>query len=212
MIPHLEGSQPSSPGYGRNSGCDTHTHTAVAKTLFAEGCFLSSQVQQLFPLTTFLLLLKSLKPWKAACWLLYNKHHSTGAVRSTQSIPYPSSKSFLILNCRDQNPTGKGDFCLHLHPDLILPAPTFFFSPRFAHSRLTLASQMHQAQKAADDTDCCGDTQDYSSTRGWKGSLCSVPSVPSYSVLLQSKSVLQNYIVSITKIVLPSADLSGSDP
>lgn len=38
------------------------------------------------------------------------------------------------------------------------------------------------------------------------------PSVPSYSVLLQSKTVLQNYIVSITKIVLLLADLSGSNP
>lgn len=189
------------------------THRAVAKNLFAEGCFLSSQVQQLLSLTTFLLLHKSLKPWLAACRLLCNKCPSTGAVRSTQSTPYASSKSFLILNCRDQNPKGKGDFCLRLYPDLILACSNFFFfTPHTLHTPDWLLLPKCKPQWAADDTDCCGDMQDYSSTRGWKGSFCSVPSVRSYSALLQSKSTLQNYIVSITKIVLLSADLSGSDP
>lgn len=135
------------------------THRAVAKNLFAEGCFLSSQVQQLLSLTTFLLLHKSLKPWLAACRLLCNKCPSTGAVRSTQSTPYASSKSFLILNCRDQNPKGKGDFCLRLYPDLILACSNFFFfTPHTLHTTHFPNASLSEQQMTLTAVEICKTT------------------------------------------------------
>lgn len=99
------------------------------------------ELQQLFSLTTFLLLLKSLKPWKAASWLLCNKCRSTGAVRSTQSIPISILQK--LLNLKLQRPKPKGR---------LLPSPPprpcllqlLFFSPHFYTHQTDSCSRLRE--------------------------------------------------------------------
>lgn len=213
MTLHLEGSQALSPSYDRNSGCDTQSSSKkpLCRRLLLE---LSGPAVTLTDNFSSFYLSAWSSNWQHAgcCATNVPALGQWGAPKAPPIHPPKASQSW-TAETKTQRVRETSAFTFT--QTLFLPDPTFFFlfySPHFTHSRLTLASQMHQPQWAADDTDCCGDMQDYSSTRGWKGSFCSVPSVRSYSVLLQSKSILQNYIVSITTIVLLSADLSGSDP
>lgn len=73
-----------------------------------------------------------------------------GQSTAHKATPIPSSKTFLILNCRDQNPKGKGDFCLHHH--LNLACSNFFSSPHTSHTPDWLLLRNAAGWENSDDT------------------------------------------------------------
>lgn len=154
-----EGSWPSSPHHGRNC-----RHSAHSRRVFLEPAVLTAH-------SSFLP--KSLKPWR--------QHSGSGTQVPAQGQPgthnIPSTQR--LPSCT-QRPKSKGHGRLLPSPALrpYLACSNSFF-PCHKHLACSrLASQTHSEQRWL-----------LRSTRGWKGSLCSVPSIPSCSVLPQSKSL-----------------------
>lgn len=154
----------------RGAGPQALTMAETAATVHtAEGFFLSLQ----FSPPTLPSCPRAWSPEDSTVAVGHRSQHRGSQEHTTSPLPndFPAVR-------RDQNPKVTGDCCPHLHSDLILPAPTPIF-PCHKHLACSrLASQTHSEHRWL-----------LRSTRGWKGSLCSVPSIPSCSVLPQSKSL-----------------------
>lgn len=97
---------------------------AVAKTLSAESCFLSSQVQQLFSLTAFLLCLRAWSPWRQRTGCCVTNVPALGHWGAHKA---PSILQKLNLNCSNQNPKVDGRLLPSPRPHLAC-SKFFFFS------------------------------------------------------------------------------------
>lgn len=177
----------------RGAGPQALTMAETAATVHtAEGFFLSLQ----FSPPTLPSCPRAWSPEDSTVAVGHRSQHRGSQEHTTSPLPndFPAVR-------RDQNPKVTGDCCPHLHSDLILPAPTpFFLATSTWHAPDLLPK--HTVSNA----DCCGAPGDEKA----HSALCQAS-----PVVLSCRNLnpfLLNCTISIRKIMLLLADLSGSNP
>lgn len=126
-----------------------------------------------------------------------------GALKTPLDRPPTASKPA----AETRTPGSQETSALALAQTLSCLLQLFFLVTNTSHTPGCLASQQHlQVMLTA------GEIGKTKAAPGDEKAHCSMPTIPSYFVLLRSKLFLQNYIVCTTKIILLLADLSGSTP